>query len=101
MICKNRKVFVTVLLVFFIAGGSAFAGYMPSEILPESKECIDCHKKESPSIYEQWGQSQHFRANVGCYECHKAEADDPDALEHEGQTISIIVSPDILHAYYT
>ncbi len=71
----------------------ASAGYMLEEISPESAKCIECHKKESPVIYEQWGGSKHFRGNIGCYECHKAEPDDVDALEHEGQLISIIVSP--------
>jgi len=68
-------------------------GYTVAEMSKESKKCIDCHKKEDPAIYEQWGTSKHFTANVGCYECHKAEKGDSDAYEHEGATISIIVSP--------
>ncbi len=63
------------------------------EISKQSQECIDCHKKESRAIYQMWGASKHYRANVGCYECHKAEKSDPDALEHHEATISIIVSP--------
>ena len=63
------------------------------EISDASRECIACHKKESPALYQQWGESKHYRGNVGCYECHSAHRDDPDAIRHYDQTISIIVSP--------
>ncbi len=65
----------------------------PSELSSQSKNCIECHKKENPSLYQQWGNSKHFRGNVGCYECHKADKSDKDAFEHYQSTISIIVSP--------
>jgi len=58
-----------------------------------SKACVECHQKESPGLYEQWGDSMHFRANIGCYECHAAEPGDPDVLRHYDHDISIIVSP--------
>ena len=58
-----------------------------------SRVCVECHRKESPAIYEMWGDSMHFRGNVGCYECHAAEPDDPDVLEHYEYAISVIVSP--------
>ena len=63
------------------------------EISPASQECINCHKKSSPAIYQQWGLSKHYRGNVGCYECHRAEPDDADAMRHYDHTIAIIVSP--------
>jgi formate-dependent nitrite reductase cytochrome c552 subunit len=66
---------------------------LPSELSEASKECIECHSEDSPSIYQQWGRSKHFRANVGCYECHQANKDDVDAFEHADRWISIIVSP--------
>ena len=57
--------------------------------------CLGCHRREQPAIYQQWGSSKHYRANVGCYECHKADPDDPDAIEHGDEIyISVIVSPD-------
>lgn len=68
-------------------------GYMLKELSTESRACIECHKRESRVIYEQWGDSKHFRGNIGCYECHKANADDPDAMMHYEQTIAVIVSP--------
>ncbi|MDM8558311.1 multiheme c-type cytochrome [Candidatus Parabeggiatoa sp. HSG14] len=59
----------------------------------ESATCASCHKKENPSLYQQWGRSKHFGANVGCYECHKADAADADAIRHKDFMISVIVSP--------
>jgi hypothetical protein len=66
---------------------------LPAELSDESQTCIACHKKENKSLYQQWGGSKHFRANVGCFECHEANRSDPDAFEHHGQHISVIVSP--------
>ena len=63
------------------------------EISKASQECIDCHKKESVGIYQQWGSSKHYRGNVGCYECHAAAKDDVDAIQHYDHTIAVIVSP--------
>ncbi len=66
---------------------------LPAELTDESQACISCHMKENPSIYQQWGGSKHYRANVGCYECHRANSSDPDAFDHYGMSISILVSP--------
>ena len=59
----------------------------------ESATCASCHKNEHPGIYQQWGKSKHYAANVGCYECHKADKEDADAIRHKDFFISIIVSP--------
>ena len=59
----------------------------------ESAACVACHREDSPGIYQQWGTSRHFRANVGCYECHRAEPGDADALDHFDRAISVIASP--------
>ncbi|MCK5830706.1 MAG: hypothetical protein KAH20_10430 [Methylococcales bacterium] len=59
----------------------------------ESATCASCHKNEHPGIYQQWGKSKHYGANVGCYECHKADKKDPDAIRHKDFFISVIVSP--------
>jgi len=32
--------------------------------------CADCHKTETPEIYEQWFQSGHGIGMVKCYQCH-------------------------------
>lgn len=59
----------------------------------ESAQCVSCHREKSPSIYQMWGESKHYRANVGCYECHKADPSDKDAIKHKDHVISVIVSP--------
>jgi hydroxylamine dehydrogenase len=63
------------------------------EISKESQDCMQCHKKEHRGIYQQWGASKHFRANVGCYECHAAEKSDKDAFNHYDHTIAVLVTP--------
>ena len=64
-----------------------------AELSEESQDCVACHRKESPGIYEMWGDSKHYRGNVGCYECHHAERTDVDAIAHYDYIISVIVSP--------
>jgi nitrate/TMAO reductase-like tetraheme cytochrome c subunit len=66
---------------------------IPSKLTDESLECIECHATETAGIYQEWGASKHFRANVGCHECHGAQEGEPDEFDHEGHLISIIVSP--------
>lgn len=66
---------------------------LPAQMSEVSKECINCHRKESKSLVQQWGSSKHYRANVGCFECHQAKAGDKDAFMHFKQRISTIVSP--------
>ena len=63
------------------------------ELSEESQACVECHKEQSRALYQMWGASRHFRANVGCYECHAAKQGESDAYEHQGMTIAIIVSP--------
>ena len=71
----------------------AFAKTTPDTLSKASQKCTTCHKKTSLGIVEMWGASKHFRAKVGCYECHKAEATDKDQFMHHGKRISTIVSP--------
>jgi len=61
--------------------------------LEEGRACIDCHKKSSPGVARQWLDSAHGRAEVNCLDCHQADPDDDDAIEHEGAVIATIVSP--------
>jgi hydroxylamine dehydrogenase len=65
----------------------------PKELSQESRQCIACHKERSPALYQQWGQSKHFRGNVACFECHAAAQGEPDAFTHYGQTIAVLVTP--------
>jgi hypothetical protein len=83
------------LALVLLLGSSAAtrAGFTLKELSKESRDCVTCHKEKSASIYAQWGSSKHFRANVGCFECHMANENDPDAQRHYDQWISVIATP--------
>jgi hydroxylamine dehydrogenase len=66
---------------------------IPGELSKASQECVNCHNQTTVNIYQEWGRSKHFRANVGCFECHEAQKGEADAFEHQGKLISVIVSP--------
>lgn len=58
-----------------------------------SQKCINCHEAYSPGIVADWRDSKHVNGNVGCFECHKANDDDKDVMEHQGEKIAILVTP--------
>lgn len=64
-----------------------------AELSEESRACVRCHEEENPGLVQQWGESLHYRANVGCFECHTTAPDDVDAYEHYGQVIATLVTP--------
>ena len=88
---KTSKVLIVLMSLFL--SSSIFASGKLARLSNKSKNCIACHKKTSPSVVEMWGSSKHFRGNVGCFECHKAEATDVDQFIHHGERIATIVSP--------
>ena len=45
---------------------------------PQAVACLECHKQEHPGLFGDWANSRHARANVTCYDCHKAEEHDSD-----------------------
>lgn len=75
-------------LVWLPAGASA-AG---ARISKQTAECLGCHES-MPGIVAQWQDSAHWSAGVGCFECHQAKKGDTDAMEHNGFTVAVIVSP--------
>jgi len=85
--------------VLFLAQGIGVASVKeaPKEFSEETKQCVKCHTKNNPGIVQQWGESQHYRAKVGCYECHAADEGDVDGWIHDDKKvkklISTIVSP--------
>ena len=91
--------FITVAVCAVImtsAVSFAVEGSLPSKISDKTKACLGCHREQNSGIYQQWGDSRHFTANVGCYECHRAEKGDPDVLRddaHAEFVIATIVSP--------
>jgi len=91
---KQAGIAILAALVLIVpAAARDVCAYTLKEPSQQSRRCAECHAKTSPSIYAQWGSSKHYGANVGCYECHRAEPGDKDAFMHEGEIISTIVSP--------
>jgi nitrate/TMAO reductase-like tetraheme cytochrome c subunit len=86
-------ILTSVLFVLAWPAAAQVSSSLPKELSTESKACVACHSSTTTGIYQQWGDSKHFRANVGCYECHGKKKDAPGAFEHNGFTISVIVSP--------
>ncbi|MCP4204024.1 MAG: hydroxylamine oxidoreductase [bacterium] len=87
-----RLALLTVLVVL-VAGPSGADKVTPTTMSEESLLCVECHADTTAGIYQQWGRSKHYRGNVGCYECHRADEADADGFGHNGSTIAIIVSP--------
>jgi hypothetical protein len=87
--------FVFSLILVGVAAQTAEAQKSTARAREEkiAKKCVTCHEKKSPGIVNDWRKSQHSRARVTCYDCHKAEKTDLDVQEHEGALISVIVSP--------
>jgi hydroxylamine dehydrogenase len=60
---------------------------------PESQKCLVCHMQKTPGIVAQWRSSKHAREGVGCWECHSATAAESGAFEHQGATITTVITP--------
>jgi len=87
---------ITICAALFVVSTVAVAQSMPPEMTETTKECLDCHADANPGLYQQWGASKHFGANVGCHECHAADKTDADWLRdgiHDDYVIATIVSP--------
>ena len=87
--------FVAILLLL-VAAPAASPVEIPAVLSDMSRDCLECHQDENPGIYQQWGASKHFGANIGCYECHLAQSGDVDVLRdgiHDDFVIATIVSP--------
>ena len=59
----------------------------------ETRRCVQCHTRKTPSIVASWRHSSHANAGVGCFECHQAKAGEADAFMHFDTRIAVIVSP--------
>ena len=98
----NRKIcaFIAGAALLSLQGiGIASVDAPPKKLSKETRACVACHQKHNQGIVQQWGDSKHYGASVGCYECHAADASDVDAFIHEpkkvgkNKPVSIIVSP--------
>jgi len=95
---RKQMKFLSALCIGGLLVGSAWAfqSNLPQELSAQTRECVECHADQNPGLYQQWGYSAHYGANVGCYECHMAQAGDSDILKdgtHDDFVISTIVSP--------
>jgi hydroxylamine dehydrogenase len=90
-------VFLSVLLgciLTLVAGTSEAAkGKAKVKISKEGQACIGCHEAQSPSFVQEWRISKHAEKGVDCYTCHKAAKGESDAMEHNGFTIAVLVTP--------
>ena len=59
----------------------------------EGEACIGCHGPMNPALTEEWRAGAHGQKGVNCFDCHRAQAGDADAFEHNGALIAVIVSP--------
>ncbi|PLY03823.1 MAG: cytochrome C552 [Desulfuromonas sp.] len=88
----RKRVFVLLALVIGLIVLPLTASASDPRFSKETRECIECHT-DMRGLVKQWEDSAHWNAGVGCYECHKANKKDKDAMKHNGYTIAIIVSP--------
>ena len=65
----------------------------PAAVPASSRECVTCHSQANPGIVQQWRESRHAGRGVGCYDCHQAKQGEPDAFEHNGAVIAVVVTP--------
>lgn len=65
-----------------------------AKVAGKSDYCIDCHRRETPGIFEEWVDSGHARIGVACNDCHGAYRSDKDSFLHAGRFyIRTVVSP--------
>lgn len=92
-------VLATILLLVFSNSESFFGpgrAKSASENIEAAQKCLDCHDKKTPGIVRDWEKSLHARAGVTCLDCHKADAQDKDAIrghQNDPTIIAVIVSP--------
>jgi len=85
---KRMKIVLGVLVLTGVFAISANA-----KISEETQQCMECHADIMKGLVDQWQSSNHWQAGVGCYECHAADKDDADAMDHNGFLVATIVSP--------
>ncbi len=65
------------------------------QLSSQSQQCITCHSQNvfGQAQLDEWQRSVMAKAGTACYECHGAQTTDPDAIAHNGFTISLLVTP--------
>ncbi len=59
----------------------------------DSDACVACHSSSTSSLVTEWQASRHAKAGVGCLSCHGAEGTTEGAWDHNGFTVSLLVTP--------
>ena len=93
MFLPERKICAAVIgaiLVLFAPAVFADAAATPSD---GSEACIACHSSTSPALVMDWQSSRHAAAGVGCLSCHAVSKSDVRAGNHNGFTVTDIVTP--------
>lgn len=90
---RTSKRFLVCLVLFGLAVAMPTLFAPGSAAATDSKACISCHEQVTPGIVAQWRKSAHSGKLVSCLDCHEAKQGEPDAFEHNGATIAVIVSP--------
>ncbi len=61
----------------------------------EGKRCLGCHNQVTPGVVKDWLGSKHSAMGIDCASCHveAGKGDRPDAKNHHGFKIAVIVTP--------
>ncbi len=87
----GMKVLTAAFLVTIGGLGGRSAAQPPQS--PATENCLECHIRDTPLVFNQWQNSAHAQGSIGCHECHRAAASDPDAWSHGNTVISVLVTP--------
>ena len=68
-------------------------GWSVSQAVAADATCESCHQEVNPGLYLQWQNSAHGENDVGCLDCHGADAGDVDAFQHHDANIATMVTP--------
>lgn len=63
------------------------ANERPDALATSNDRCVECHRRASPGIVQQYGHSTMAAAKVSCSNCHEVAANYPGSTEHEGAYI--------------
>lgn len=91
---KNKNIprcclFTSMFRISIVIYGLLF--FCSSEVAAEAtiqapnKDCISCHRQKTAATVQQWEESAHARANVGCADCHGT---DHAAIEKGDQRVA-------------
>jgi hypothetical protein len=64
------------------------------KVTSKSGYCIDCHRDDTPGIFNEWRDSIHARVGIGCADCHLVVRSDPLGFLHADRFyVSTVVTP--------